>query len=369
MVHIINTQYYKAPYLNRWTSVVLHLLTKHGIPARVMDQYRDLKFKEADYTDKCLQYGLLAGEAVLWDLSVGRIKSGDIILACNGASMIPIILDTYRTTKKYDVKLITYWENSTNILLSPAWGERAKHRTARWSWWERHGFRHSDYNLFRNQRECSSFLQGNRIMKLHNHRFEVIPQPYDSILEIAAEYDCTQKEDIAVICEPVMRGTTDKLLVAYQSDVAKHYKIVFAIRDQLTVKQYRELLAKAKVVIHPNKNTYDYTSMLEGLAFGCCVIVPDVADPVFEDIIPHEFKYQVNAVSANKVIRQIRARETFLDLIQTLMSTYNEVIYDECIKMAHQLAERKFDSTPFLNLIKQLHNESKPDGSAGTSPS
>lgn len=357
MVHIINTQYHKAPYLNRWTTVVLHLLTKQGIPARVVDHYREMRFKEADYTDKCLQYGISAGEALLWDLSIGKIQSGDTIVACNGASMIPIVVDTYRKTKGYDLKLVTYWENSTNILLSPAWRERQRHKTARWSWWERHGFRFSDYNLFRTQRECSSFLQGNRIMNLHGSRFEVIPQPYDSILEIAAQYDRSQKENIAVICEPVVAGATDKLLVAYQSDVAKHYKIVFAIREELTTKQYYELLAKAKVVIHPNKNTYDYTSILEGLAFGCCVIVPNVSDPIFEDIIPYDFKYQVNAIAANKVIKQIRARETFLDLIQTLMSSYNETLYDECLSMAKQLAERKFDSTPFLTLIKQLTNE------------
>lgn len=359
MIHVLNTQYYTAPYLNRWNRVVFDLLQKNELPVRIIDQYREMRFKTADYTDKCLQYAISASESVLWDLSVGRIKSGDIIVACNGASMLPMILDTYRQTKKFDLKLVTYWENSTNILLSPAWKERRIHKTVRWSWWERQGFRFSDYNLFRNQRECSAFLSGNRIDKMYNSRFEVIPQPYDGILELAKQYDCTKKEDIAVVCEPIVAGTTDRLLIAYKSDVSKLYNITFAVKERLNQKQYYELLAKAKVVIHPNKNTYDYTSILEGLAFGCCVVVPDVADPVFEDIFPHDFKYQVAAVAANKVIRQIRAREAFVDLIRTLMETYNETIYEACLEMAQQLAIRKFNSEPFLNLIKSLNNERK----------
>lgn len=362
MVHVLNAQYYKAPFLNRWTHLVLRLLTKHGIPARVIDQYRRLDLKQADYLDKTIQHGITTGEAVLWDLCTGRIKPGDIIAACNGYSTMPIVLEGYQESKKYGLTVVTYWENSTNILLSPAWRDRKRYKLGRRSWWEKYTFRYSQYNLFRNGRECVSFLLGNGIKNLYGERTEVIPQPYDILLEVAQDYDCSNKQDIAVICEPVVRGTTDKLLLAYQADVKEKFELRFAIREELTTQQYYELLAKAKVVIHPNKNTYDYTSILEGLAFGCCVMVPDVSDPIFEKIIPHDFKYQVNAVAANKVIRQIRAREAFLETVELIMQTYNESVYEACRDMAHQLAQEKFDSKPFLQLLKQIQ-----DGESTTS--
>lgn len=357
MIHVLNTQYYRAPYLNRWSSVVTRALQAEGLEARTFTPYRTMKYNQADETDRMLQHGILVGEGILWELILETIKPGDTIVACNGYSTLPLVIDTYRRMKGMDIKLITYWENSINIQYSPAWSQRIGLKGKRWSWWERYSFRFSNMNVFRNKREQQTFIEGNVIRNALSSAFTHLPQPYDIILDIGKEYKDTVKEDIVVVSEPIIRGTTDKLFLAYQSDVADKFKIVFAMRDKMTRQEYYELLAKAKVVIHPNKHTYDYTSILEALAFGCCVMVPDVTDPVFEQIIPHDFKYQVDVIAANKVIRMIRARESFLERVETLIQAYSEEIYDACVLMGEQLAASKFDRTPFVNLIKQI-NES-----------